>query len=58
MNPDERERLMSLCEKIAKETNHKKFTELTLELSYLIERNGDELKRNDAPSDQPSDQSQ
>lgn len=50
MSPEERERLMSLCEKIAKEKNHKAFTELTLELSYLLERNGNELKRNDASS--------
>jgi len=47
MTPDERERLMSLCSRIADETNYKRFMELTLELSYLLERHGDELKTND-----------
>ena len=50
MSPDERERLMTLCEKIAKETDHKKFAELTLELNYLLERNGEELKSGNSPS--------
>jgi hypothetical protein len=47
MTPDERERLINLCGRIADETNYKRFTELTLELSYLLERHGDELKTND-----------
>jgi len=47
VTPDERERLMSLCSRIADETNYKKFMELTLELSYMLERHGDELKNND-----------
>ncbi len=47
MTPDERESLMRLCARIADETNYKRFTELTLELSYLLERHGDELKTND-----------
>ncbi len=38
MTPDERERLMALCRKISYETDHQKFAELTLELSYLLER--------------------
>lgn len=50
MSPDERERLMMLCDKIAKETDHKKFAELTLELSYLLERNGEALKSGTSPS--------
>jgi hypothetical protein len=49
MTPEERERFIMLCDKIAKETDHKKFNELTLELSYFLERNRDELKRNEAP---------
>jgi len=47
MTPDERERLMNLCTRIADETSYKRFTELTLELSYMLERHGDELKSND-----------
>jgi hypothetical protein len=47
MTPDERERLMGLCAKIADETDYKRFTESTLELSYLLERHGDELKNNE-----------
>lgn len=47
MTPDERERLMDLCARIADEKDHKRFTELTLELSYLLEQHGDELKNND-----------
>jgi len=41
---------MSLCERIAKETDHKAFTELTLELSYLLERNGDALRTAERPA--------
>ena len=44
MTPEEQEQLRSLCEKIAKETDHKRFTELTLELSYLLEKSRDGLK--------------
>ena len=47
MTPEDRERLMGLCARIADETSYKKFTELTLELSYLLERHADELKNND-----------
>lgn len=47
MTPDERERLMSLSARIADETNYKRFMELTLELSYLLERHGEELKNAD-----------
>jgi hypothetical protein len=50
MTPDERERLMGLCARIADETNYKRFIELTLELSYLLERHGDELKSSDRSS--------
>jgi len=50
MNPEERERLMTLCAQIANETDYHKFTELVLELSYLLERNGDELKKVNRPS--------
>ena len=44
MTSEERERMFALCEQIQKETNHKKFTELVLELNVLLERNGDRLR--------------
>jgi hypothetical protein len=50
MTPDERERFMRLCEKIAREEDPTRFAELTLELSYFLERNRDELKRNEPPA--------
>lgn len=38
MTPDERERMHSLCEKIAKEQNHEQFSKLVQELNDLLER--------------------
>lgn len=37
MTPDERERMAILCERIAKEQNRQKFTELVQELNKLLE---------------------
>ena len=37
MTPDERERMAILCEQIAKEQDHEKFTALVQELSNLLE---------------------
>ena len=44
MTPEERERLMTLCEKITTETDRQKFSSLVLELSYLLERVGDRVQ--------------
>jgi len=38
MTPDERERMHVLCEQIAKEQNHEKFSKLVQELNDLLER--------------------
>jgi len=37
MTPDERERMQSLCEQIAKEENGKKFMKLVVELNDLLD---------------------
>jgi len=37
MTPEERERMRILCDQIAKEQNHDKFTKLVLELNDLLE---------------------
>lgn len=37
MIPEERERVRILCDQIAKEQNHDKFTKLVLELNDLLE---------------------
>ncbi len=37
MTPDERERMAILCERIAKEKDHGKFTRLIQELNELLE---------------------
>jgi hypothetical protein len=36
MTPDERERMAILCERIAKEQDHDKFTELVMQLDALL----------------------
>ena len=54
MTPVERERLMALCEKITTETDRQKFSALVLELSYFLERIGDQLQgSNPAPGMNP-----
>ncbi len=35
--------MYDLCEQIQKEADHKRFTELVLELNVLLERKGDRL---------------
>ena len=37
MTPDERERMHTLCERIAREQNHEKFVKLVQELNNLLE---------------------
>lgn len=37
MTPEERERMRTLCDQIAKEQNRDKFTKLVLELNDLLE---------------------
>jgi hypothetical protein len=44
MTPEERDRLMDLCEKITTENDRQKFSALVLELSYFLERIGDKLQ--------------
>jgi len=48
MTSEERERLMTLCEKITSETDQQNFSALVLELSYLLERVGDRLQGSNA----------
>jgi hypothetical protein len=43
MTPDERERMAILCERIAKEQDHEKFTELVDELNQLLDRKDQRL---------------
>ena len=50
MTPDERERMRSLCEQIAKEQNREKFSKLVQELNDLLENKVRRLDRSlDAP---------
>ena len=50
MTPEETERLKVLCEQIQTEQDHKKFAELLLELSILLERKSDRLKDKKTPA--------
>lgn len=45
MTPDERERMHILCERIAKEQDHKKFIRLVQELNDLLDHKGRRLER-------------
>jgi len=51
MTPEERERLMALCESITTETDRQKFSALVLELSYFLERVGDRLQHSSSAGD-------
>lgn len=44
MTPDERERMHSLCEQIAKEQDHEKFTKLVQELNDLLDHKEKQLE--------------
>jgi len=44
MTPDERERMHILCERIAKEQDHKKFIRLVQELNDLLDHKGRRLE--------------
>jgi hypothetical protein len=44
MTPEERDRLMDLCQQITTEADRQKFSALVLELSYFLERIGDQLR--------------
>jgi hypothetical protein len=48
MTPDERERMMALCDQIAAEKNHEKFMDLVQELNDLLS-----LKEHRMETDQP-----
>jgi hypothetical protein len=43
MTPEEQERMKSLCERIAKEQDQKKFLELVQELNDLLDRKNQRL---------------
>jgi hypothetical protein len=43
MIPDERERIMALCEQIVKEQDPKDFAELLLKLRHLLDRTNGRL---------------
>lgn len=45
MSPEERERMHTLCEQIAKEQDHKKFAKLVQELNNLLERKDQRLEK-------------
>ncbi len=45
MTPDERERMAILCERIAKEQDHHKFTEYVKELNNLLDQKGERLEK-------------
>jgi hypothetical protein len=51
MTPEERDRLMDLCEKITTENDRQKFSALVLELSYFLERIGDKLQASNSGRD-------
>jgi len=44
MTPEERENMRILCDQIAKEQNHDKFTKLVLELNDLLEHKEQRLE--------------
>ena len=50
MTPDERERMAVLCERIAKEQDHQKFTDLVEDLNKLLDRKDQRLSSK-TPSD-------
>jgi hypothetical protein len=44
MTPEERERMHTLCERIAKEQNHEKFVKLVQELNDLLDHKEQRLE--------------
>ncbi len=50
MTPDERERMHNLCEQLAIEQNHEKFTKLVQELNDLLDHKEERL---DSPPKKP-----
>ena len=46
LTPHERERMLSLCERIQQETDHAKFLALVRELNELLERKRQQLELN------------
>jgi len=50
MTPDEKERMLVLCERIAKEQNHDKFVKLVQELNDLLEHKEQRLEDTTKPS--------
>jgi hypothetical protein len=50
MTPEERERMRTLCEQIAKEQNHNKFANLVQELNDLLEH---KEHRVESPANKP-----
>jgi hypothetical protein len=44
VTPDERERMHTLCERIAKEQDQKKFSELVSQLNDLLDDKGQRLE--------------
>lgn len=53
MTPDERERMQILCERIAKEQDHKKFSELVSQLNDLLDNKGRRLDDSSANPARP-----
>jgi hypothetical protein len=51
VTPDERERMHILCERIAKEQDHAKFTELVSQLNDLLD---DKVQRLESSSTKPA----
>jgi hypothetical protein len=44
MTPEERSRMIELCEQIQVETNSRRFTELVIELNELLERRSEAIQ--------------